>query len=1060
MFSSAKVWYTLPVALFAVSVLLFGFISPWQCEWAGQRLPAPGGQLEQFLSSNTLDALNKDVRLHHTIFSLTQTVADTSAKLGEEYDSEGLRSFARNLTQRLSLLRDAQPQRRRRGLIDSLGNAITGGGANSQGGNGGQGLLSSLTGGGGNGTGGLGGVLQEGLSSLGNSIVGGLDTPALFLGIGLGMGTSNGLNLTDVKRAQEIATRVAAAYNAQPTGINLVAQNLGSGLSGQLTPSLSNLGGGTQIGVAAFALAQGIGQGTASGLNLTQQQFQPSNDSGLPAIAGNIGLGISQPIASGIDVQKLFSQAGAGGGQLMAQLPAIAAAAGQGLGQGASDGLGLTKQDPNSLAPARRQNAQQPNVPQTVGEFTRGLSQSFLKSANLTMALNMAAPGASNGLEVMDIMSMLVPIASGAGKGIGEGAAIGLGFQQDTGMGIMPANPSSNQSTEIIVEQFSKGLVASFLANGTATKALENLTSSTGGATSNADVAKVAEGLARGLVEGGVGAISMVGGIENLLSGNFSADMATNLPAMESTNFNDSVGGAAVAFGRGLAGEGTLLISKLITDATKPAPQKRGIGVRDVDVKREVGVAPYSPLTRRAESTPLAINSSMLSSISQAGADAITCQGFGGIAAIYLGLKNSGTIKIDGKGSVPLIVLTTFAFFYALPAYLALGAIQRLSVLIGHPFNLANNLKWRKRIFLGLFLPTSVAGIIFGIIGMGKAQHFQTGHGIFGLITLIVIPPTIVTSVQRLNTTVPLPATAFILKFKKLKHHLKQPEKVHIISAIVINILVQLSLLCWTLGFNDLRSISLCLVDAILTAPVVIGAVMAILFLQVGSVSIVGLRHWFEMRVARNESKSSSSAANMEKGGGLMRSDTVKTLGFNEREVTPPPRATKDLEGREDSMIGWPSNVKKFGEEITDSPPRATPQTEPDDPFTDAHISNPEQRDSYGARMPRNSLAAGGMYERDITNEYAPYRPSRVPRPSSEIDPGPQDLSYNMENRVYAQPQPQPRPSEDGTQVGVTRYASFSRPRPSGEVIRIGYPSLVQREQIRGSQYGYGGYER
>lgn len=44
----------------------------------------------------------------------------------------------------------------------------------------------------------------------------------------------------------------------------------------------------------------------------------------------------------------------------------------------------------------------------------------------------------------------------------------------------------------------------------------------------------------------------------------------------------------------------------------------------------------------------------MLSGLAQAGSDAITCQGFGGLAAIGLGLMNSGTIKIDTKNPVPL----------------------------------------------------------------------------------------------------------------------------------------------------------------------------------------------------------------------------------------------------------------------------------------------------------------------------------------------------------------------------------------------------------------------
>jgi len=44
----------------------------------------------------------------------------------------------------------------------------------------------------------------------------------------------------------------------------------------------------------------------------------------------------------------------------------------------------------------------------------------------------------------------------------------------------------------------------------------------------------------------------------------------------------------------------------------------------------------------------------MLSSLAQAGTDALTCQGVGGIAALGLGLMSSGTIKLDTKNSIPL----------------------------------------------------------------------------------------------------------------------------------------------------------------------------------------------------------------------------------------------------------------------------------------------------------------------------------------------------------------------------------------------------------------------
>jgi hypothetical protein len=49
-----------------------------------------------------------------------------------------------------------------------------------------------------------------------------------------------------------------------------------------------------------------------------------------------------------------------------------------------------------------------------------------------------------------------------------------------------------------------------------------------------------------------------------------------------------------------------------------------------------------------------ATGDNILSSLAQAGTDALTCQGFGGIAAVALGLKNSGALKVATGSAVPL----------------------------------------------------------------------------------------------------------------------------------------------------------------------------------------------------------------------------------------------------------------------------------------------------------------------------------------------------------------------------------------------------------------------
>jgi hypothetical protein len=392
------------------------------------------------------------------------------------------------------------------------------------------------------------------------------------------VGIENGFNLTTPDESKAIATKVAAASGQRPTGVNLIAQNLGTGLTAQLAPSISNFASGNlPIGMLTFSLAQGIGQGAASGLNLTQQQFPPINGSDVLTIAKNFGLGVAGPIASSLDVQKILTQAG-GSSNIMAQIPQIAAAAGAGLGQGASRGLGLTKSSASGSV-AKEQAAFDPsqmNVPGIVGNLTLGLSQSFLESSNLSILLQ----GSGGGFNLDS--STIISLASGAGKGIGEGIALGLGAttgNSSTAL-VLQATSDGDQTKEQIAEQFTKNLVTSLLQYG-GIKAIGNaLTSQAGSLKSNVDFVKAAEGAARGLVEGSVSALSEAGGLQKTIKGDFPKELATNLPSLPKTNFNDSLGGSIVAFTRGLSGEGVLLIAQMFNigkNSSGAPPAKRSI---------------------------------------------------------------------------------------------------------------------------------------------------------------------------------------------------------------------------------------------------------------------------------------------------------------------------------------------------------------------------------------------------------------------------------------------------------------------------------------------------
>lgn len=418
------------------------------------------------------------------------------------------------------------------------------------------------------------------------------------------MGASTGLNITDIRTAEAQASKVASSFNASATGFNLAAQNLGSGLGGQIAPSLGGSGlASLPIGHAAFALASGIGNSTAKALKLTEQNFQPSNGSGVVAIAGNLGLGISTPIVSNIDFQAVMKSAGGGelASTLTKQLPQIAAAAGNGLGEGAKIGLKLGQPSQAASVSRKRQTATDPlqgvDIPGTVNQFAKGFSQSLLTGLDVTSISNSLNLTANLGSMVDP--AMFPALAAGAGSGIGMGLAIGLKFKDANAMGLIAQDgntSSDNTRTAMVAESFTQNLVSNFLLNSTILHDIgSTFSNNTPQLIKNANVAKAAEGFARGTVEGVAAALSSIGGLQNLLDGNFTNDALMNVPVLDTTQFNDSVNGSAVGFARGFMGEGTILfgdvLKKMNQDANKtaaPPSRKRDTEVlmRGTDVGR------------------------------------------------------------------------------------------------------------------------------------------------------------------------------------------------------------------------------------------------------------------------------------------------------------------------------------------------------------------------------------------------------------------------------------------------------------------------------------------
>jgi hypothetical protein len=401
-----------------------------------------------------------------------------------------------------------------------------------------------------------------------------------------------------MEEANAIATNIATAYNASATGTNLVARQLGTGLSRQITPAFGN--NNVSLGPAAFALASGIGNATAVGLGLTQQRFTPSADSSIEAIAGNFGLGVAMPIASNLDLQAMIKSLGNSSGisKLMQDLPRIAAAAGTGLGEGARDGLGLTASKPSGSREQRRQSVdpttETPDFLGTVQSFARGLSQSFLQGssfANLNIGMGTILPSQT------ELLAMLRPIAAGAGAGIGMGVAIGLNFKAADAPPVISGNITCNDEQKALVaEGFTQNLFSNFLLNSSAIQqAKEFITNNPPKAVQDIDGAKAAEGFARGIIEGVVSAMYSVGGVKNLISGNLPDTAYDDVPVLAPTQFNDTLNGSAVGFARGLTGKATILIAEIARNLTQGMPKStftppaRRSNFRDVHEDLSVG---------------------------------------------------------------------------------------------------------------------------------------------------------------------------------------------------------------------------------------------------------------------------------------------------------------------------------------------------------------------------------------------------------------------------------------------------------------------------------------
>lgn len=310
--------------------------------------------------------------------------------------------------------------------------------------------------------------------------------------------------------------------------------------------------------------------------------------------------------------------------------------------------------------------------------------------------------------------------------------------------------------------------------------------------------------------------------------------------------------------------------------------------------------------------------------------------------------------------------------------------------------------------------------------------------------------PAVIVSFFRLRTTVPQPGPPAFRSVKELPKLLRGPQKVHVYSSILIQLVLGLGTVCWSEGWDDLRSITLCVVDAVLTSQLMVNVTTASMFLQFSATAILGLRHYLEVRIAKLEAAGQKTEKFGDDFGDtkvkvravpVKRTSTMKTFGFEGEAPPLPPNAAKNearttvrtasLQGREDSQIGWPSQVRRFGEADTlpvperpgvSNPFRDTVESPIVPPANTTRIYNPKLGGYEDDRSPLFPPPSRPQAPNDKTislSDYGDFRPSSEVAPPVPMLNGP--------------------PANGGDAINessrVRKKESFSRPfdaKPSG----------------------------
>lgn len=592
---------------------------------------------------------------------------------------------------------------------------------------------------------------------------------APFAGSGLGQGAAEGLGLTGKPPADAKGVVRRQDPGQGESSVGIIAQGFTRSLSSSFlsNANISSLAskaaaqGSAMIGPAVQGFASGLGGGAATGLGLQKDVQEPIDDQNIGSVLKGFSRSLTTSFLANGTLQNIQKKAADTGGSL----PILPAAQGlaKGFGNGAASAFGFQEAD--------ILDSKASDIPTVAQGFSGSLTQSFLANGTAQKLTSMVGN---------QDPTMLGPIAEGLGKGFGGGAAESLGFQS-------AAAPSNASDAPAVAQGFSRALTTSFLANGTLSKISQKAMAAGGGLTKSIDISKAAEGLGIGIIDGGSTVIFTQTGMGN-------TSLATNSQA-----FNDTIGGAATGFGRGISGEAVKAVfmafgNKSITDklagtlgtgseplVNTPTPSASPANKRALDasatktVKRQAQLNTTDAINAFVQN----LNLTTINTLVQKGADALGCTGVGGLIQVGSGLQQnapkntspnlssslknlplSAPLNITSNGflfqidlqhlsltvnGLPAQQLTALiiahvaavaaAFYFLLPAALALDAARDLALLLNRP----NRLAFAPATTSALHAVVPVLGAVgagLGAAAAGSAAHFRTPHQITGWITL------------------------------------------------------------------------------------------------------------------------------------------------------------------------------------------------------------------------------------------------------------------------------------------------------------------------------------